>query len=281
MWIALFANLISNTGYSIVARRTFNRMNVDPLFLAAIGATGVALPGIPGLFIAKINWAVYDLRLILIFAASIIAAMLFHFINAKALEYTEASVFSILYNFQIGFATWIGIAILGETIVPLRVLGGVLVFAAGFVLTNKYTARPAGVFFSVSTAFLIVVLTAFDKYMIAEIGYAGYVFPAKIIAALSMWAVVYFGKRPINVDFVKSRWCPAVMLFRFGGAYGVMLALALGALLSVSTYIMSLNCVTTPIAAYFLLKETDAPIRKAIAATIAVAGVTLIFFASQ
>ena len=255
-------------------------MSIDPLLLAAIGVTGVALPGIPGLFIANIDWSVYDLRLILILAASIVAAMLFHFVNVKALEYTEASVFSILYNFQIGFATWIGIAVLGETIVPLRVFGGVLVFAAGLVLTNKYTAQPKGVFFSIMAAFLLVVLTAFDKYMIDEIGYAGYVFPSKILAAVAMWAVVYFGKRTINKDFMKSRWCAIVMLLRFGGAYGVMLALSLGALLSVSTYIMSLACITTPIAAYFLLKETDAPIRKAVAAAIAVAGVTLIFIAT-
>jgi len=281
MWIALlFASLVSNTGYSIITRRTFTSMKMDPLFLAAIMATSVALPGIPGFFIADFNWAVYDLRLILVFVGSIVCAMLFHFVNAQALKLTEASVFSIFYNFQIGFATFMGITILGEPLAPLRFVGGAFVFVAGLVLAGKGTVRPAGVFFSILAALLIAALTAFDKYMIDGAGLAEYVFPSKILVAAALWAVVFFGKRPVEKTFLKSRSCYILMAFRCVAAYGIMLALSLGALMSVSTYISTLTCVTTPIAAFFILKETGSPVRKAVAAGIALAGVTFIFIAT-
>ena len=282
MWIAfLFASLFSNTGYSIVARRTFNKVHIDPIFLAAIMATSVAVPGMPGIFIAKINWGVYDLRLGLILAASVACATVYHFVNAKALELTEASVFSIFYNFQIGFATLMGITIFGESFVPMRLFGGILVFAAGLVLAGKGTAHPAGVFFSILTAALIATLSAFDKYLMAEAGFAEYVFPSKLMVAAALWIIVIVTKRHVCMEFVKSRWCPILMCFRCVAAYGLILALSMGALLSVSTYIASLSCVTTPIAAYFLLKEKGSSARKATAAAIALAGVTFIFIAAR
>ena len=281
MWVALlFAGLVSNTGYSITARRTFNRSRIDPIFLAAIMATAVAMPGIPGLFIADINWSVYDFHLIIVFFASVGCAMLYHFVNSKALELTEASVFSIYFNFQIGFATIIGIAVLGEELILSRIIGGVLVFVAGLVLAGKTTARPAGIVFSILTAFLIAALTAFDKYMIDGAGLAEYVFPNKIIVAGALWAVVFLNKRPVDAGFIKSRWCPVLMSFRCMAAYGVMLALSLGAPMSVSIYIFALSCVTTPVAAFLILKERGNLIRKILAVVIALAGVTFIFLAT-
>jgi drug/metabolite transporter (DMT)-like permease len=168
---------------------------------------------------------------------------------------------------------------MGETLIPLRLVGGALVFAAGLVLAGKTSAKTMGILFSILAAAMIATLTAFDKYMIVEVGLAEYVFPSKLAVAIIMWAIVFMGKRPVNTEFIKSRWCPILMAFRCVAAYGIMLALSLGALISVSTYISTLTCVTTPIAAFIFLKETGSLRRKATAAAIALAGVTFIFIA--
>ncbi|MCL2492636.1 MAG: DMT family transporter [Clostridiales bacterium] len=281
MWVVfIFASLLSQTGYNIFLRRAFGHKKIDPLFLAAVMATAVALPGVVGLFVAKINWAVYDWRLWLIFAASVVTAALFHIVNAKALELTEASVFSVFFNFQIGFATLIGVWLLGEPLAPLRLVGGALVFAAGLVVAQKATVNPKGAVYSILTALLIAAISAFDKYMIVHAGLAEYVFPSKLLAAGVMWAIVFFGKRPVDKEFLKSRENVFLMCFRCVAAYGLILALALGALMSVTTYISTLTCVTIPIAAFLFLKETGSLRRKIIAAIIALAGVTFIFVAT-
>jgi len=282
MWVIfIFASLFSQTAYNIVLRRAFGHKKIDPLFVATVMATAVALPGVVGLFVVKINWAVYDARLWLIFAASIVVAILYHIVNVKALELTEASIFSVFFNFQIGFATLIGVLLLGEPLSLLRLAGGALVFAAGLVIARKAVVTPKGAFYSILTALMVAAITAFDKYMIIHAGLAEYVFPSKLIAAIVMWAIVYFGKRPVDMEFLKSRQLVFLMSFRCVAAYGVMLALAVGALMSVTTYISTLTCVTIPLAAFLLLKETGSMRRKIIAAIIALIGVTFIFVATH
>ena len=283
MWVVfIVASLISQTGYSILLRRAFGNKKIDPFFIAAVMATAVGMPGLIGLFVIHIDWSVYDTRLWLILAGSIGAAILFHLFNSKALELTEASVFSVYFNFQIGFATFVGVVFLGEPLAALRLVGGALVFAAGLVIAGKATASPKGIVFSILTALMIAVITAFDKYMIDAVGIPAYAFPSKIIAAAVMWVIIFSGRRQtIDKEFLKTRENIYIMCFRCVAAYGIMIALALGALMSVTTYISTLTCVTIPIAAFLILKETGSLRRKILASAIALAGVTFIFIATH
>ncbi|MCL2111906.1 MAG: hypothetical protein FWH32_06630 [Clostridiales bacterium] len=280
MWIAtLLTHLFCNTGYNTVLRHAASGKKNDPIFLATLMSTAVAAPGVVGIFIADIDWSAFNAPILLMYAATLACAVLFHIINAKALEITEASVFIFLYNFRIGIAALLGVTFLGELAVPLSLAGGVLVFAAGLILVGKSTAPPTGVMFSIAAAALVAVLNAMEKYLISEIGYAAYAFPSTVITAAILWAIMLAGKRPIDKPFLKTGAFRALMVFRCLSAYGFTLSLAFGALLSVATYISALSCVTTPIAAIIFLKEKDNLVKKTIAGIVALAGVTLIFIA--
>ena len=282
MWIlTILAHLFSNTGYSVLLRNAASVRKVDPLFLAAIMTTAIAIPAAFAIFIAKIDWSLLDLRLALMYIATIVLTLGFHMVNPKALELTEASVFAFIFNIRLGFVTLIGIFFLGEPVVGLRLVGGALVFVAGFMLAGKAVARPISVFYSILSAVISAVFTAFEKYMITEVGYATYVFPSALIIAALMWAIVLAGKRPIDKGFITSKGFGALLVFRCISAYGFTLSLILGAFFSVATYISALNCITTPIVAVLILKETDNLPKKIAAGVIALAGATLIFLANR
>ena len=278
MWIAtLLAHLFGNTGYNTILRHAASDRKRDPLFLAAVMSMAIAAPAVVGIFIVKIDWLLFTPHNLLVYAGCIAMLMLFHFLNAKALEETEASVFAFIYNFRIGFATLFGIWFFGEGVVPIRFVGGGLVFVAGMILMGRSTASPKGIFFSILTAIAIAVLNVFEKYLIIHVGYFGYAFPSALIVMGFLWLVVLAGRRPVDKAFFKTRECGGLMVARCISAYGFTLALGFGALLSVATYISALTCVITPIAAVVFLKEKDSLKKKTIAGIVALAGVTLIF----
>ena len=281
VWIIpILANLVGNTGYNTILRYAASDKKIDPLFLAAIMSTAIAAPAVFGVFIARIDWSVFDTHIIIVYAITIGFILLLHIVNAKALENTEASIFSFLYNFRIGFATLLGIVFLGESLSPMNIAGGALVFVAGFFLMTKSAVSPLGVMFSIFTAGAISVLNTFEKYLIVEIGYTAYMFPSAIITACLLWIIVIGGKRPISKSFLASKEFVALSIFRSISAYGFTLALGLGALVSITTYISSFACVSIAIIGIIFLKETDALPKKILAGIIAVIGITFIFLST-
>jgi len=282
VWIILlFTHLICNTGYNTVLRHAASDRKLDPLFLSAIMSTAIAAPAAVGIFITGIEWAAFSPKYILPYIAAGTIGILFHFLNAKALERTEASVFSFLYNFRIGIVTVLGVIFLGEPLLPVSLAGGAMVFAAGFILMGKSTARPSGVMLSISTALMISVLNLLEKYLITGMGYTNYMFTVSIIEAIILWLIVIAGKRAVGKPFAEKKEIATLMVFRSLSAYGFTLALAFGAYVSIGTYISALICVTIPIAAVIFLKEKDSLRKKTIAGVIALVGVTLVFVATR
>ena len=282
MWIAsILAHLFTTTGYSIVLRGALSGKKTDPVFLAGIMSTALAIPAVFGVIIAPPDWSLFDTRLAIFYAIRIALTAAFHIVNAKAMEHTEAGAFSFIYNIRLGFAALFGVFFLAEPAIPLQFAGGALVFAAGFVLTGMGVASPKGFALSLSTALVFAVFTAFEKYLIGELGYSTYMFPSALMIFALTWLIVFAGKYPVDKEFLKSPRLGALMAFRAVSGYGFTLALAFGALLSVSTYISALSCVTTPIAALAFLDEKDSLAKKAIAGAIALAGTTLIFIAAR
>ena len=283
MWIApILAHLFSTSGYSIVLRGTLGPgSKTDPVFIAGVMSTALVIPAIFGIFIAPPDWSLFDARLAWFYIIRIVLTALYHIVNAKAMEYTEAGTFSFIFNIRLGFAALFGIFFLGEAVIPLQLAGGALVFAAGFVLTGLGAASPKAFSLSLLTAFIFAVFTAFEKYLISELGYSTYMFPSAILICVLTWVIVLIGRYPIDKDFLKSRSLPSLLIYRGLSGYGFTIALFLGATLSVATYISALSCVTTPIAALIFLKEKDNLAKKTIAGIIALAGVTLIFIATH
>jgi len=282
MWVvSIFAHLFSDTGYSTLLRHAAFGKKYDSLFLAAVLATGVALPGIPGIFIAHVDLTRLETRQILLYIAAVAVTMVFHFANANALKNTEASIFAFLYNFRIGFATVLGILFLAEAVHPLRIAGGALVFAAGFLLMGRSGVKRVGVLWSMLVALMFSVMVAIEKVLIAEIGFADYMFSKTLITAGLLWLVVFIGKRPVSMDLFRRREIIGMLIFRCVSAYGLMYAIALGALVSVATYISSLSCITTSIAGIIFLKEKESLSKKVVSGIVAFAGITLIFLAMR
>ena len=282
VWIVtLFVHLFSNTGYNTVLRHSVADRKVNSIFLSTIMATSVAIPAAVGIFVVKIDWSVFDAHVLLLYSASITLVVFFHICNAKALEYTEASIFSFLYNFRIGIATLLGIWLLSESVIPLKIIGGAFVFISGFILMGRSTTQPPGVMFSLLSAVAISLMNAIEKYLIPLIGFPAFMFPSTIIIAGLMWIIVIAGKYPVDKSFVKSGELKILMVFRAVSAYAFTYSFSLGALLSVATYISSLNCVTTPIAGIIFLREKDKLAKKAAAGLISLAGVTLILLAGS
>ena len=278
MWIVtVLAHLFSNTGYNTILRHAVFERKIDSFFLAAVLSSGIAAPALVGIFISKINWHLFDAHIVFIYAISILATIFLHVFNAKALEITAAGVFSFLFNFRIGFVTLFGITFLGEEIVPYRIAGGALVFVAGLIIAGKSTTTLPSIFYSILAATMLATVNTTEKYLIDAIGYTTYVFPSALIICGLLWLSVFIKKTPIDKDFLKTHALKALLAFRCVSAYGFTISLGLGALISVTTYISSLNCVTTPLAAVIFLKERDNLVRKAVAGIVALSGVTLIF----
>lgn len=282
MWLPLLiAHLAGNTGYNIALRRAASGSKTDGLLLAAVMSTAIAVPAVIGMAVCGIDLSRFGISTTLGFIAAATLTVIFHILNASALEHAEASVFALLYNLRVGIVSVLGILYLGEPVQPLRLVGGALVFLAGFLVIGSVRVGRKGALLSVAAAVVISFVTLLEKWMIGAIGYVDFVFPESTVVAVVLWIIVLLRgilrKEPIERGALLNRETLGLMPLRCASAYGFTLALSLGALLSVSTYISSLSVVTTAVAGIIFLKERDSLGGKIAAGCVALAGVTLIF----
>ncbi|MDR0854551.1 MAG: EamA family transporter [Clostridiales Family XIII bacterium] len=282
MWILLLiVHLIGNTGYNIELRRAAFKDKVDSLFLVAIMATSIAIPAVPGIIITGFDFSFFNVKTSVLYAGAIIVTLSFHLFNVKALEYTEASFYTFLYNLRICFTTVLGIVFLREEIVPLRILGGGIVLVSAILLIGKVRTGAKGIIYSILAGAFVSLTNLFDKYLITQMGYTDYIFSTSIMIAVVIWVIVIArGLKNVDWSVLKTKANASLMFTRCISAYGFTASLAAGGILSTATYISSLSFITTMICAVIFLKERDSLKRKTIAAAIALVGVTLIYIAS-
>jgi drug/metabolite transporter (DMT)-like permease len=282
LWlVSLLAHLIGNTGYNITLRHAAAAKGIDSAFLAAVMSAAIGVPALIGMIVCGVDFSHYGGAAWIGFFGYAASVLVFHIVNAKALEYAEASVFTFLYNLRIGIATILSIVFLGEAVEPVRLTGGALVFVAGFILMGKVGAERKGILLSVASAAVISVANLLEKMMITAVGYTDFIFPSSVLIAVALWLPLLIRKKQIAAAAFKSPSVVGLMVLRGISAYGFTLALAFGGLLSVSIYISSFSVVTTSLAGILILKERDAIGRKAAAAAVALIGVTLIFVGSR
>ena len=282
MWLLLLSlHLVGFVGYNLLLRRSLKK-DIDPWTLATAMATGIALPMLGIMLIYPVDMAVYTPELLLLLGAAVLLGIALHTTNVRALQHLEAGTYSILFNLRIIFTTVLGVVFLGESIVPLRILGGVLIFLA--VLTVKQggdrgiTAR--GVQWGLAASVVISVLNMTEKHLIGVLGYLSYAAPAMLISAVLMWVVLLARKAPVDFSIFRDRHVGGLMAFRALSAYGLTLAFFVGGLLSVSTYISSLGVVAIVILGALFLNEKEHLTRKLLAAGVAVLGLTAILIAT-
>ncbi len=282
MWLGFLAvHLVGFVGYNLLLRKSLLD-NIDRFTLATVMQTGITVPLLFTLFFKLPAFNRYDLQLTLLTLGILLASIALHVANTKALQYLEASVYSVLYNLRILFTTILGVVFLGETINWIRILGGLLILSAIIIVRQKGSKSilSKGFEWGLSAAIILSFLNLLEKTTIDRIGYLGYAVPVVVIATALMWGYLLYRDKKINYKiFIQPRMLQ-LMILRDMSAYGFVLALGSGVLLSVSNYISSMGVIFMVAFGVLLLKETDHLRRKIIATAMAVVGLTIVLISS-
>jgi len=282
MWLLyLGLHLVGLVGYSILLRKSLVA-KVDKWTLATLMQVAIALPMTVALFVVTPDFASYTLQNWLIIAVTALLVIALHTTNVFALQHLEAGVYSILYNLRIIITTVLGVAFLGESIIPLQIAGGLLILAAVIAVKQKGDKKltAIGIRYGVLAAFVISFLNLFEKTLIADIGYLGYAVPVMLISSILMLIIFYAKGNRFDASYIKQPKTIQLMLFRVLSAYGFTLAFYTGAELSVASYISSLGVIIIVLLGIFILKENKYLKQKFIATGLAFLGLTFILFAN-
>lgn len=278
MWMILLGiHLIGLVGYNLLLRKSALG-TIDKFTLATIMQTGIAIPSVALLFIWPPNIAAYSFFDFALLAFAIALTISLQITNTKAVQYLEASVFSILYNLRIVLVTIIGVLLLGEEIVELRILGGLLILLAIVIVKQRggRMIKSIGVRWGIAAAFVLSFLNLTEKLLIGEVGFLGYFSISMIVAASLMWVYVFASKRRVDKKVLLQPKMLQLMTFRALSAFGFSGALAAGALVSVANYVSGLSVIFIVLLGAIWLNERDYLKRKVLATIVAVAGFTLV-----
>ncbi len=282
MWLALLClHLVGLVGFNLILRRSILQ-KTDRFTLATVAQTGIALPAILLLIIYPPDFHTFSGLDFLYLICAILFTIALQTTNVKALQYLEASVFSVLYNLRIIFTTGLGILFLNEDVVWLRILGGLLILIAILVVKQKgsKSLRLTGIAWGIIAAIVISMLNVFEKLLINSIGFINYFPFVSVVCGILMWSYLLAGKRKFDPGLLRQPKMLQLMTLRAFSAYGFSGSLAAGALISTANYISGMSVIFMVILGAVLLNERDYLTRKIIAAITAVLGLTLVLYAS-
>lgn len=278
MWLVLLAvHLVGLVGFNLVLRRSVLN-KVDKMTLATVMQTGLAIPAVVLLIIHPPNFSIFTLTDFLLVGCATALTIALQVTNVKALQYLEASVFSVLYNLRIVLTTVLGVLLLNESTDLLRILGGLTILLAIITVKQRGSRvnNSKGVWWAVAAVFALSFLNLTEKTLINDIGFLNY-FPVSItLAAVLMWGYLIASKRKIDKKLLLQPKMLQLMTLRALSGYGFSLALAAGALISVANYISGMSVILTVLLGAIWLGERDYLLRKIIATFVAVGGLTLI-----
>lgn len=278
MWLGLLAiHLVGLVGFNLILRRSVLD-KVDKFTLATIMHTGIALPALVLLIIFPPNFSIFTPTDFVLVACAVVLAISLQVTNVKALQYLEASVFSIIYNVRIIVTTILGILFLNESTDFLRILGGILILLAIITVKQRgsHVRNSRGVSWAIAAVLVLSFLNLTEKTLINNIGFLNY-FPISIVlGAAIMWIYLIASKRNISRKVLLQPRMFQLMILRAISGYGFSLALAAGAFISVANYISGMGVIFTVLLGAVWLKERDYLVRKVIATSVAAIGLTLI-----
>lgn len=278
MWLFLLAlHLVGLTGYNLLLRKSILE-KIDKFTLATVMQTGIAIPAVLIPTFSAIDASLYSPRVLLIMVIYASMVAFFHYTQVKAMQYLEASVFSVLYNLRILFTTFLGIVFLGEELIWLRILGGLFILAAIFIVKQKGSKSvfSMGMHWGILAGLLVSFMNMTEKAMIKEIGYGTFFTPVMILSAGILWTVLILRKQKTEYGIFIQPNMLKLMSLRILSAYAFTLAFAAGGLLSVSSYISSLSVILIVVFGVLWLGERDYLRRKIWSTVVAVIGLTII-----
>lgn len=280
-WLGLISmNVVGTAGFDLLLRGSSWRQ-VDRWLTATILQTGLFLPFLVKEIVRPIHFPHYTSFDILLLMCAVVALITLQFCNVKALQHLEASVFSVVYNARILFATVLGYLFLSESVGPMALFGGLLIFLAIFIVRQqgvKAIARQ-GLLFGLGAALAMSTMNTCEKELIKLVGYEQYIFPMFTIAAVIMWAVVLIRRVEAPYKLVLQPRGLLLMALRACAGIGFSYSLVFGPV-AVSSYLSSLSVVLLVVFGMLFLGERDYLRAKLAATGTAIIGLTLILFDS-
>lgn len=273
-------HLIGIVGYSLLLRRALVA-KADKWTQATIMQTAIALPMVIASFFLRPDLSTYTASTAVLLGLIIVLVIALHAANVLAVQHLEASTYSILYNLRLVFVTILGILFLGEKVVFLQLLGGLLIFIAAVTVRKKaqHHTQAAGVWWGVAAAALLSVLSLCEKRLMGQVGFYAYIVMNAYIATPIMWAILLARGTRVKLAYITQKETIIFMAFRAISAYGFVLAISTG-LLSVTSYISGMSVVLIVLFGALLLGEKDHMRSKLIATALVVAGLTAILLAN-
>lgn len=279
MWLLLLCvHLVGLIGFNLFLRKSVGG-KLDRYTMATLAQTGIAVPSMFILLAHPTEVSKFSASAWWLVAAAILLTIALQVTNSKALQYLEASVFSILYNLRLILTTVLGVLFLNEDIVGLRILGGIFILFAIFIVRQRSSKsiRFHGIVWGVTAAFVLSFLNLCEKELINHVGFINYFPIVSVLTALIMWTYLLISGRRVERRLLLRKDMLQLMTFRAMSAYGFSGALAAGALISVANYISGMNVIFMVLIGAVWLNERDYLKRKVVATVIAVFGLTLVF----
>ncbi len=277
MWLlSLAVHLVGIVGYNLLLRRALTG-DTDKWLLATILQTGICIPAVLLAFVFpfKLQFSnIFDIALLI---ATVVLTIFFHACNVKALQYLEASVYSVVFNTRFITVSFLGAVLLSEPLTLLQIFGGLLIFCSVFIVRQdeKFSVTANGLYYGLATAVLIGFLNVTEKMLNQSVGFLEYFVPVSIICTVIMWAVVIFRRTKVSLSFLVKPATFSMMGFRAMSAFGFSFALVHGPV-ALSNYISSLSVVLTVVLGVVFLNERDKLKSKIAATIVAIVGLTLI-----
>jgi drug/metabolite transporter (DMT)-like permease len=282
MWLALLGfHIVGLVGFNLTLRQSILN-KIDKFTLSTVLQTGIAVPCVILLIVHPTQLAMFSSTTFIYLATAIILAISLQVANVKALQYLEASVFSVFYNLRIILTTVIGILFLSEATDWLRIAGGVLILLAIFIVKQRssHSLRVKGAMWGIAAALIISFLNLSEKKLILNVGFLNYFPIESVISAVIMWAYLIRSNRSFKFDVLRQPAMIRLMTLRAMSAFGFSGALAAGALVSVANYISGMSVIFMVLLGVLLLDERDYLRRKVFATLLAIAGLTIVLISS-
>lgn len=280
MWLLLLAiHLIGLSGFNLLIRKSLLE-KMDRFTVATVMQTGLAIPAVFLILFNRPDLNIFEKNDYFVFLVIIVLTIGLQITNVKALQYLEAGVFPILYNLRILITTILGILFLNEGVVWVRILGGIFILLAIFIVRQKgsHIVRLKGIEWGIVAAFVISFLNMYEKIMINNVGLLNYFPLTMIVCAVLMWGFLLARGTRVNKSLLFQPKMVQLMTFRAMSGYAFSGALAVGALVSVANYISGLSVIIMVVLGALLLGERDFLWRKIAATAVAVAGLTMVLF---
>lgn len=278
LWAILISiHTASLVVYTILLRKSSTGKS-DSVFLGATMMLGIWLPSLYFLFSGKVDFSLtFRQWFFLVLGGLFVGGLLI--INAWALSFLDASMFSILYNLRLLMTTVFAYVVLGELPKVLQLVGGAIILLSIFMLNlhvdSKWKSKP--ILVGLFAMLYFSVHATLEKYNLGHVNVETYLFIFLSVGTIFTWLYVFAKKVDVKEQFeiTFNRGFIVLLVARASSAFAYVYALKHGSL-AISNYISGMSVVLIVLFGIYYLGERSDMKQKFGATAVAVAGMSLI-----